>query len=42
MNKCNIGRTKCKLGGDENSCEDCAYYPDYKFDEETGECEKNE
>ena len=32
---------ECPLGGDCSDCTSCAYYPDYKFNEATGECELN-
>ena len=32
----------CDMGGDVEHCEDCAYYPDYKFDKVTGECMSKE
>jgi len=31
----------CDMGGDAEHCEECVYYPDYKFDKETGECMRN-
>ena len=44
MNKKEHKMTKkeCNLGGDAEHCEDCSYYPDYKFDEKTGECMRND
>ena len=31
----------CDFGGDADHCENCAYYPEYKYDEKTGECRIN-
>jgi hypothetical protein len=36
--KIGFGLCECELGGDENDCKSCAYYPDYKFNKEKGLC----
>ena len=37
----NKSKKICDFGGDAEHCEDCAYFPDYKYDEKTGECRVN-
>jgi hypothetical protein len=32
----------CPLGGDADHCDECAYYPDYNYNEHTGECERRD
>lgn len=33
-------RPPCPLGGDNNDCENCVYYPDYKWSDEVEECQE--
>ena len=32
-------RIGCPLGGDKDNCKECVYYPNYKWNKETGRCE---
>ena len=32
---------ECPLGGDNTSCKSCGYYPDFEWNNDTLECERN-
>jgi len=34
-------KNECPLDGDEFRCEDCHYFPDYRYNNITKECESN-
>lgn len=37
-----VVKDQCPHGGDSTDCGSCAYYPDYEWNEEAGDCLRKE